>query len=126
MVAWSVSRSATIAALSALWGLLASLTTPRTAIAAAGVLILAPRSCSPGTTAATSPNRSWPLAGPAPGRHHVAADMAAGLTILFSNVFVTNVFVILGQSRRSRPGRARVRHAACARIREDVLTSSPA
>jgi len=39
--AWSVSSSATIAALTALWGLLASLTTPRTAIAAAGVLILA-------------------------------------------------------------------------------------
>jgi MFS family permease len=39
--AWSVSSSATIAALTALWGLLASLTTPRTAIATAGVLILA-------------------------------------------------------------------------------------
>ncbi len=38
--AWSVSSSATIAALTALWGLLASLTTPRTAVAAAGVLIL--------------------------------------------------------------------------------------
>jgi hypothetical protein len=35
------TASATIAALTALWGLLASLTSPRTAIAAAGVLILA-------------------------------------------------------------------------------------
>ncbi|HKT02530.1 MAG TPA: MFS transporter [Rugosimonospora sp.] len=39
--AWSVSSSATIAALTALWGLLASATSPRVAIAAAGLLILA-------------------------------------------------------------------------------------
>ncbi|MFF2808047.1 MFS transporter [Streptomyces sp. NPDC058000] len=39
--AWSVSSSATIAALTAAWGLLAALTSPRTAIAAAGVLLLA-------------------------------------------------------------------------------------
>jgi MFS family permease len=39
--AWSVSSSATIAALTAVWGLLASLTSARTAIAVAGVLILA-------------------------------------------------------------------------------------
>ncbi len=39
--AWSVSSSATIAALTALWGLLATLTSPRAAIATAGVLLLA-------------------------------------------------------------------------------------
>lgn len=39
--AWSVSSSACVAALTALWGLLAAITTPRTAIAAAGVLLLA-------------------------------------------------------------------------------------
>ncbi len=39
--AWSVSSSLTIAALTALWGLLASITSPRTAIAVAGLLILA-------------------------------------------------------------------------------------
>ena len=39
--AWSVTSKATIAALTALWGLLASLTGPRTAIALAGVLLLA-------------------------------------------------------------------------------------
>jgi hypothetical protein len=39
--AWSVSSNATIAALTALWGLLATITSPRTAIAVAGVLILA-------------------------------------------------------------------------------------
>jgi MFS family permease len=39
--AWSVSSSAAIAALTALWGVLASLTSPRTGIAVAGVLILA-------------------------------------------------------------------------------------
>ena len=38
--AWSVTGKATIAALTALWGLLASITSPRTAIAIAGLLIL--------------------------------------------------------------------------------------
>ncbi|MEV7930924.1 MFS transporter [Kitasatospora sp. NPDC088779] len=39
--AWSISSSAAIAALTALWGLLAATTSPRTAIAAAGFLLLA-------------------------------------------------------------------------------------
>jgi len=39
--AWSVSSSASIAALTALWGVLAAVTGPRAAIAAAGVLLLA-------------------------------------------------------------------------------------
>lgn len=38
--AWSVSSSASIAAMTALWGLLASATSPRTAIAVAGGLLL--------------------------------------------------------------------------------------
>ncbi|MCW2902572.1 MAG: transporter [Streptosporangiaceae bacterium] len=38
--AWSVSSNATIAALTALWGLLAGITSPRVAIAIAGLLIL--------------------------------------------------------------------------------------
>jgi MFS family permease len=41
LTAWSVSTKASIAALTALWGLLASLTSPRAAIAVAGLLILA-------------------------------------------------------------------------------------
>jgi MFS family permease len=39
--AWSVSTSASIAAMTALWGILASLTSPRTGIAVAGLLMLA-------------------------------------------------------------------------------------
>ena len=39
--AWSVSTSLSIAALTALWGLLASITSPRAAVAVAGVLMLA-------------------------------------------------------------------------------------
>jgi MFS family permease len=39
--AWSVSSNATIAALTALWGVMASLTSPRAALALAGVLMLA-------------------------------------------------------------------------------------
>jgi len=38
--AWSVTSNATIAAMTALWGLLADLTSPRAAIAIAGLLIL--------------------------------------------------------------------------------------
>src|SRR5262245_49846250 len=38
--AWSVTSNATIAALTALWGLLAGLTGPRTAIVIAGLLML--------------------------------------------------------------------------------------
>ncbi|MFJ9245373.1 MFS transporter [Streptomyces sp. NPDC101776] len=41
LTAWSVSTSAAIAALTAAWGLVAAATTPRTAIALAGVLLLA-------------------------------------------------------------------------------------
>ncbi|HEY1620286.1 MAG TPA: MFS transporter [Streptosporangiaceae bacterium] len=55
--AWSVTSSATIAVLTALWGLLASLTGPRIAVAAAGVLMLA--------TPLLLPRRD---AGPATGR----------------------------------------------------------
>ncbi|HZE33779.1 MAG TPA: hypothetical protein VE198_20395 [Actinoallomurus sp.] len=39
--AWSVTGKATIAAMTALWGLLAGITGPRTAIAIAGLLLLA-------------------------------------------------------------------------------------
>ncbi|MFC5823054.1 MFS transporter [Nonomuraea insulae] len=39
--AWSISASASIAAMTAVWGLLAAVTSPRTAIAVAGVLLLA-------------------------------------------------------------------------------------
>jgi MFS family permease len=41
LAAWTVTSNATIAALTALWGLLASVTGPRAAIAIAGLLILA-------------------------------------------------------------------------------------
>ena len=41
LTAWSISTSAAIAALTATWGLLAAATTPRTAIALAGILLLA-------------------------------------------------------------------------------------
>lgn len=41
LAAWSVSTSLATAALTALWGVIATLTSPRVAIAAAGVLLLA-------------------------------------------------------------------------------------
>jgi MFS family permease len=53
--AWSVSSSASIAVLTALWGLLASLTGPRIAIAVAGVLLLATPLLLPRHTAVARP-----------------------------------------------------------------------
>ncbi|MCX5235216.1 MFS transporter [Streptomyces prunicolor] len=41
LTAWSISTSAAIAAMTAAWGVLAAATTPRTAIALAGILLLA-------------------------------------------------------------------------------------
>jgi MFS family permease len=41
LAAWSVTRNAATAALTALWGVLAAVTSPRTAIAIAGLLLLA-------------------------------------------------------------------------------------
>ena len=46
--AWSISSSATIAALTALWGLLAAAVGPRPAIALAGLLLLRRRCCCRG------------------------------------------------------------------------------
>lgn len=62
LAAWSVSSTASRAALIALWGLLATATSPRWALAAAGVLLLAtplllPRAASD-TTATASPQGS--------------------------------------------------------------------
>jgi MFS family permease len=59
LAAWSVTGNATTAALTALWGLLAAVTGPRTAIAAAGLLLMAtplllPRESA--TPATTSPS----------------------------------------------------------------------
>ena len=54
--AWSVSSKATIAAMTALWVLLASMTSPRAAIA--GVLILATPLLLPATTTRRSPSRN--------------------------------------------------------------------
>ena len=55
--AWSVSSKATIAVLTALWGLLASLTSPRAAIAAAGLVMLATPLLLPRYERATRPER---------------------------------------------------------------------
>lgn len=66
LTAWSITSSVTIAALTALWGLLAALTSPRAAVAAAGILILAtplllPRHERVVNRAATTPPLRIPL-----------------------------------------------------------------
>ncbi|MGW2741808.1 MFS transporter [Streptomyces sp. NPDC001450] len=69
--AWSITGKATTATLTALWGMLASLTGPRTAIALAGVLLLAtlPLLRMETTTARPSPATVPPSpAGPPPSR----------------------------------------------------------
>ena len=59
LTAWSVTGKAVTAAVTALWGLLAAVTDPRTAIAAAGALLLATPLLLPRTLAATpSPVRA--------------------------------------------------------------------
>ncbi|GAB3586947.1 MFS transporter [Amycolatopsis endophytica] len=60
LTAWSITSSASIAALTMLWGFLAQLTGPRTAIALAGVLLLATPLLLPRAQGAyePSPNRS--------------------------------------------------------------------
>ncbi|SFW51681.1 Predicted arabinose efflux permease, MFS family [Amycolatopsis australiensis] len=71
--AWSVSTKASIAALTALWGVLASLTGPRVAIGIAGVLVLAtplmlPRTPNPATFASPAPSPAHPAGSPPAGR----------------------------------------------------------
>ena len=61
--AWSITGKATTAAMTALWGLLAAVTSPRAAIAIAGVLLLAtplllPRHDSPVAPATTGLDRA--------------------------------------------------------------------
>jgi MFS family permease len=55
--AWSVTSKATIAAFTALWGVLASMTSPRAAIAIAGVLMLATPLLLPRSDRAPRPKR---------------------------------------------------------------------
>jgi MFS family permease len=73
--AWSVSSNATIAGLTALWGVLAAVTGPRVAVAVAGLLILATVLLLPrGLSALGAPgkggpgHRNWGKKWPAPRR----------------------------------------------------------
>jgi MFS family permease len=71
--AWSVTSSATIAAMTALWGLLASITGPRVAIAIAGVSMLAAIPLLPRRDPVSEPERE-PLTAAASGAPQFAAD----------------------------------------------------
>jgi len=57
---WSITSSVSIAAMTALWGLLASITSPRTAILTAGLLILTTPLLLPNTTTGGSASGTWP------------------------------------------------------------------
>ncbi len=56
LFAWSVTSKATVAVLTALWGLLASITSPRTAVAIAGLLILTTPLLLPRSDRGTNPS----------------------------------------------------------------------
>jgi len=56
LTSWSITSNATIALVTALWGILATLTTPRIAIAAAGLLLLATPALLPRTPPPTPPS----------------------------------------------------------------------
>jgi MFS family permease len=60
--AWSVSSNATIAALTAVWGVLASLTSLRAALAIAGLLLLATPLLLPRREHAAPRGRELPVA----------------------------------------------------------------
>ncbi len=62
LAAWSVTSNATVAALTALWGLLAAVTGPRAAVAAAGGLLLATPLLLPRAGAAARSARDVPVA----------------------------------------------------------------
>jgi MFS family permease len=70
--AWSITGNATVAALIALWGLLASATSPRTAIAIAGVFLLATPLLLPRRGEVHSTSRDRP--GATPDTPQLAAD----------------------------------------------------
>ncbi len=59
--AWSVTSKASIAALTALWGLLAAFTDPRTALATAGVLAMATPLLLPRRDRTPRPEQEAPL-----------------------------------------------------------------
>ena len=63
LAAWSVSTSLTTAALTALWGVLASLTSPRVAIGVAGALLLATPLLLPRREHVPRPDLAQPTAG---------------------------------------------------------------
>jgi MFS family permease len=63
--AWSVTSNLTVAALTALWGLLATFTSPRTAIASAGLLLLITPLLLPRNDHAPRPERELASAGSA-------------------------------------------------------------
>lgn len=65
--AWSITSKATIAAMTGVWGLLAGLTSPRTAIAIAGLLLLATSLLLLDTTA--RPNTRTPTRRHRKGKH---------------------------------------------------------
>jgi hypothetical protein len=71
--AWSVTSNATIAALTALWGLLAGLTGPRVAVAIAGLLMLLSPLLLPRQIKARQQERER-LAGATPPLQQLAAD----------------------------------------------------
>jgi MFS family permease len=86
--AWSISSNATIAAMTALWGLLASLTSPRAAIALAGLLILATPLLLPRHDRAAQPASPLP-APPASCIQHRHAPQPASRTSATSRTSIS-------------------------------------
>ncbi len=76
LAAWSVTTSAGIAAVTALWGVLATVTSPRVGIAAAGVLLLA--------TPALLPRRGKPPTQPAGSQARTASQSSSTAPALSS------------------------------------------
>ncbi|MFC3987033.1 MFS transporter, partial [Actinoplanes siamensis] len=81
--AWSITSNAVIAAMTASWGLLATVTSPRVAIAAAGVLILATPLLLPwSASASSSPDAASSPAVLAPPDAAAVADAPSSPAVL--------------------------------------------
>ncbi|WP_083418066.1 MFS transporter [Pseudofrankia sp. BMG5.36] len=77
LAAWSITSKLGTATLTALWGLLASITSARIAIAAAGLLLLATPLALPRRTPAPRPGPNWPMAAVDPAAPPPSSTAAA-------------------------------------------------
>ena len=125
--AWTISSSATIAALTAVWGVLASVIGVRAAIGIAGALLLAHPTAAPATVARTS-RASPSRRGPRVSRRLIAARWApsarADTSHTQTRFGAARVAVLISACERRQRALPRRQRRVAAR-RTSAVTSSP-